>query len=107
MDSDGGVDTIQPQVNVSEVLAFIDKNRRDIYDLADGVDTKDPDLGNASGTALYFRYMGLDNDCAGLGASLLAAFQRMKRFIDVYFSLTGRVISLLRSWTWCSTLTCR
>lgn len=90
VDSDGGVDTIQPQVNVSEVLAFIDKNRRDIYDLADGVDTKDPDLGNASGTALYFRYMGLDNDCAGLGASLLAAFQRMKRFIDVYFSLTGK-----------------
>lgn len=90
VDSDGGVDTIQPQVNVSEVLAFIDKNRRDIYDLADGVDTKDPDLGNASGTALYFRYMGLDNDCAGLGASLKEAFQRMKRFIDVYFALTGK-----------------
>lgn len=90
VDSDGGVDTIQPQVNVSEVLAFIDKQRRDIYDLADGVDTKDPDLGNASGVALNFRYMGLDNDCAGLGASLKAAFQRMKKFIDVYFALTGK-----------------
>lgn len=90
VDSDGGVDTIQPQINVSEVLAFIDKNRRDIYDLADGVDTKDPDLGNASGTALYFRYMGLDNDCAGLGAALKAAFRRMKRFADVYFALIGK-----------------
>ncbi len=90
VDSDGGVDTIQPTVDVPGALAFIDKQRRDIYDLADGVDTKDPDLGNASGTALYFRYMGLDNDCAGLGTGLKAAFQRMKRFIDVYFSLTDK-----------------
>ena len=90
VDSDGGVDTIQPQIDVSAVLSFIDKQRRDVYDLADGVDTKDPDLGNASGTALYFRYMGLDNDCAALGTALKAAFQRMKRFIDVYFSVTGR-----------------
>jgi SPP1 family phage portal protein len=90
VDSDGGVDTIQPNVDVSAVLSFIDKQRRDIYDLADGVDTKDPDLGNASGTALYFRYMGLDNDCAALGASLKAAFQRMKSFIDVYFALMGK-----------------
>lgn len=90
VDSDGGVDTIQPNIDVSAVLAYIDKQRRDIYDLADGVDTKDPDLGNASGAALHFRYMGLDNDCAALGASLKAAIQRMKRFIDVYFSLMGK-----------------
>lgn len=90
VDSDGGVDTIKPSVDVSEVLAFIDKQRRDIYDLADSVDTKDPELGNASGTALYFRYMGLDNDCAGLGTGLKSAFQRMKLFIDAFFSLTGK-----------------
>lgn len=90
VDSDGGVDTIQPSIDVSAVLAYIDKQRRDIYDLADGVDTKDPDLGNASGVALYFRYMGLDNDCAALGTSLKAAFLRVKLFADVYFSIIGK-----------------
>ena len=90
VDGDGGVDTIQPQVDVSAVLAFIDKQRRDIYDFADGVDTKDPDLGNASGTALMFRYMGLDNDCAALGAGLKAAFRRIKIFADAYFQIIGR-----------------
>ncbi len=90
VDGDGGVDTIQPQVDVSAVLSFIDKNRRDIYDFANGVDTKDPDLGNASGTALQFRYMSLDNDCAKLGSALSAAFERIKQFADVYFSIIGK-----------------
>lgn len=90
VDSDGGVDTIQPAVDVSAVLSFVDKQRRDIYDLADAVDTKDPDLGNASGTALNFRYMGLDNDCAALGNGLKAAFRRMKTFIDAYFAVMGK-----------------
>ena len=90
VNGDGGVDTIQPQVDVSSVLAFIDKNRRDIYDFGNGVDTKDPDLGNASGTALLFRYMSLDNDCAALGMGLKAAFQRIKLFADAYFQIIGK-----------------
>ncbi len=90
VNGDGGVDTIQPQVDVASVLSFVDKNRRDIYDFANGVDTKDPDLGNASGTALLFRYMSLDNDCAALGAELKAAFGRIKLFADAYFQLCGK-----------------
>ncbi len=87
VDSDGGVDTISPSVEVASVLSFLDKQRRDIYDLAAGVDTKDPDLGNASGTSLYFRYMGLDNDCAALGTSLKLALMSAKTFIDTYLQL--------------------
>lgn len=90
VDGDGGVDTIQPQADVSAVLAYIDKQRRDIYDLANGVDTKDPDLGNASGTALQFRYMSLDNDCAKLGASLSESFQQIKLFADTFFQIIGK-----------------
>ncbi len=90
VNGDGGVDTIQPKIDVSGVLAYIDKNRRDIYDFGNGVDTKDPDLGNASGTALLFRYMSLDNDCAALGAELKSAFQRMKIFADAYFNIIGK-----------------
>lgn len=88
--SDGGVEKLQPEVDVSGVLSYLDKQRRDIYDYAAGVDTKDPDLGNASGTALMFRYMGLDNDCADLGAEMQAAFERLKAFADTYFQLIGK-----------------
>jgi SPP1 family phage portal protein len=54
------------------------------------VDTKDPDLGNASGTAINFRYMDLDADCESLGTELKDTFQRLKLFIDVYLQLTGK-----------------
>lgn len=90
VDGDGGVDTIQPQVDVAAVLSYVDKQRRDIYDFANGVDTKDPDLGNASGTALQFRYMSLDNDCAKLGSALCEAFLRVKLFADTYFQIMGK-----------------
>lgn len=90
VDGDGGVDTIQPQVDVSAELAFIDKQRRDIYDFANGVDTKDPDLGNASGTALQFRYMSLDNDCAKLGTALSESFQQIKLFADAFFRIAEK-----------------
>lgn len=90
VDGDGGVDTIQPQVDVAAELSFIDKQRRDIYDFANGVDTKDPDLGNASGTALQFRYMSLDNDCAKLGTALSESFQQIKLFADTFFQIVGK-----------------
>ena len=87
VNSDGGVDKLQPEIDISGVMSFIDKQRRDIFAYANGVDTKDPELGNASGTALLFRYMGLDNDCAALGAELQSTFQRLKIFADTYFQI--------------------
>ena len=71
------------------VLSFLDKQRRDLYDFASAVDTKDPDLGNASGKAIGFRYMDLDADCADLGAELQAAFLRMKPFLDTWLQMKG------------------
>ena len=71
-------------------MAFLDNERRDIYDYAAAVDTKDPDLGNASGTAINFRYMDLDADCDSLGTELKDTFHRLKLFIDVYFQITGQ-----------------
>jgi len=88
--SDGGVDKLQADLNIDAVMAFLDKQRRDVFDFASAVDTKDPDLGNASGTAINFRYMDLDADCDALGTELKETFQRLKLFIDVYFQLTGK-----------------
>lgn len=90
VDGDGGVDKLQADLNIDAVMKFLDNERRDIYDFAAAVDTKDPDLGNASGTAINFRYMDLDADCDSLGAELQDTFHRLKLFIDVYFQITGK-----------------
>lgn len=88
--TDGGVDKLQADLNIDAVMAFLDKQRRDVFDFASAVDTKDPNLGNASGTAINFRYMDLDADCVSLGNELKDTFQRLKLFIDVYLQLTGK-----------------
>lgn len=90
VETDGGVDKLQADLNIEAVLSFLENERRDLYDFASAVDTKDPELGNASGTAINFRYMDLDADCDALGNELQDAFQRMKLFIDVYLQLTGK-----------------
>lgn len=88
--TDGGVDKLQADLNIDAVMAFLDKQRRDVYDFAAAVDTKDPDLGNASGTAINFRYMDLSSDCDSLATELKDTFQRLKLFIDVYLQIAGQ-----------------
>lgn len=88
--NDGGVDKIEPTVDVASVLSFLDTNRRDLFDLAAAVDTKDPDLGNASGTAINFRYMDLDAECNDIAAELQTTFEHIKVFVDFYLQITGR-----------------
>ena len=90
LDADGGVDTLSPQVDTANVLAYLDAARRELYDAASAVDTRDPELGTASGTALLFRYMDLDGDCADLAAGISALFRRLKVYLDAYFKLSGR-----------------
>lgn len=90
VDGDGGVDKLQADINVDAVMRFLEKNRRDIFDFASAVDTKDPNLGSASGTAINFRYMDLDIDCAALAAELQDTFVQMKVFFDVYFQVAGK-----------------
>lgn len=90
VEGDGGVDKLQAELNIEAVLSFLEEDRRDLYDYASGVDTRDHELGNASGTALFFRYMDLDSDCAELGAALGDTFRQMKPFLDTWFQLTGK-----------------
>ena len=74
---------------MNAVNALLDRHRRDLYDLARSVDTQDPNLGDASGQALKFRYADLDMDCNDLEAEFQAMFLRMKPFLDAYFRLKG------------------
>lgn len=89
VEGDGGVDTLQAQLDMNAVNALLDRHRRDLYDLARSVDTQDPNLGDASGQALKFRYADLDMDCNDLEAEFQAMFLRMKPFLDAYFRLKG------------------
>lgn len=89
-DGDGGVDKLQADLNIDAVMAHLDKLQRDMYAYASAVDTKDPELGNASGTAINFRYMDLDTDCEALANELKETFQRLKIFIDIYLQATGQ-----------------
>lgn len=90
VDTDGGVDKLNAEIDIDAVMKFLDAQRRDLYDYGSGVDVKDPDLGNASGTAINFRYMDLDADCRALGAELKVSLQRAKLFIDFYLQATGK-----------------
>lgn len=90
VEAEGGVDKLQADLNIDAVMAFLDKQRRDVFDFASAVDTKDPDLGNASGTAINFRYMDLDADCDSLGNELKDTFHRLKLFIDVYLQIMSK-----------------
>lgn len=90
VEADGGVDTVTPQLDMNAVSALLDRHRRDLYDLARSVDTQDPDLGNASGQALKFRYADLDMDCNELETEFRAMFGRMKPFLDTWFRLIGQ-----------------
>ena len=90
VEGDGGVDKLEPTLNIDAVMAFLEKNRRDLFDYGSGVDTKDPNLGSASGTAINFRYMDLDTDCTALGAELQGAFENMKVFLDAALAIAGK-----------------
>ena len=90
VDGDGGVEKLQADLNIDAVMKFLDNERRDLFDFAAAVDTKDPDLGNASGTAINFRYMDLDADCMSLGTEMQGAFRQLKPFIDTALQLSGK-----------------
>ena len=89
VDADGGVDKLQADLNIESILAFLDKQRKDCFDYGSGVDTKDTDLGNASGRAINFRYADLTSDCEGIAEELNCMFERLKIFIDFYFLIKG------------------
>lgn len=89
VDSDGGVDKLTTELNIDAVNSTLETRKHDLYDYACAVDTKDPNLGNASGAALNFRYADLINDCEALATEFKEMFSRLKLFLDVYFQIMG------------------
>ena len=88
---DGGVDKLAADLNIDAVAQLLDRHRRDLYDYARSVDTQDPNLGDASGQALKFRYADLDMDVNDLEQEFRSAFGRLRKFWDEWAELSDRL----------------
>ena len=85
------MDKLAADLNIDAVTQLLDRHRRDLYDYARSVDTQDPNLGDASGQALKFRYADLDMDVNDLEQEFRSAFGRLRKFWDEWAELSGRL----------------
>lgn len=86
VDEGGGVDKLQPEIDVAGVLSFLDKQRQDLYEFSAGVDTRELGGSSESAKAISFRYMDLDGDCRDLAGAMDAMVVHLKPFIDTWLS---------------------
>ena len=90
---DGGVDTLNPAIDIQAAKEHFEQLKRDINEFGQGV-TKDLDkFGSApSGIALKFLYSGLDLKCNHLEVEFKQAFEQLLYFINMYLSEIGQGI---------------
>lgn len=89
--SEGGVDVVNPQVDLSGYDSHFQQLKRDILEFGQGVNKNLEEIGDApSGIALKFLYSGLDLKCNKLEKSLKTAFRKLLEFVDVYLQISGR-----------------
>lgn len=85
----GGVDTLNPQMDIQAAKEHFEQLKRDINEFGGGV-TKDLDKfgSSPSGIALKFLYSGLDLKCNHLEVEFKMAFEQLLYFINIYLSET-------------------
>lgn len=87
---DGGVDTLEPKLDITASSDYLERLRRDIYAFGRGVDTRSERVSGAtSGVALKHEYTQLDLDCNQLESELQASFARLLAFVDAHLANTG------------------
>lgn len=89
--ADGGVDTLNPTIDIQAAKEHFEQLKRDINEFGQGV-SKDLDkFGSApSGIALKFLYSGLDLKCNHLEVEFKQAFEQLLYFINIYLSETSQ-----------------
>lgn len=86
---DGGVDTINLNINVEASEKHLDRLRKDIYEFGRGVDTQAEYFGgDKSGVALKFLYADLDMDCNIIETEFQASLEQLRWFIDQHIANT-------------------
>ncbi len=85
----GGLDIKAHPVHTDSMLAHLQQDRKDLYEIGRGVDTQNESFGTASGVAMKFLYADLDLDCAGIESAFAAGFEQMVYFVSLFAGLMG------------------
>lgn len=89
----GSIEKLNTAIDTKAIEAQLSRIRKDIYESGQGVDVQDQNVGNPSGTALKYRFAGLDNDCMGMEVELVSSLTLMLDFIIADLILKGKIKS--------------
>jgi SPP1 family phage portal protein len=86
-DKEGGVDTLNPTMDITAAKEHFEQLKRDINEFGQGVNKDLDKFGSApSGVALKFLYSGLDLKCNKLETEFRMAFENLLYFVNVYLA---------------------
>lgn len=84
---DGGVDVLNPTMDVEAMKVHFEQLKRDINECGQGVNKDLDKFGSSpSGIALKFLYSGIDLKCNSLEVLFKKAFKELLYFINIYLS---------------------
>lgn len=91
VDEDGGVDTLNPKIDIEAAAKHFEQLIKDIYRFGQAVDKGQDKLGNSpSGIALKFIYSGLDLKCNKLEDAFKWSFEQLLYFVNKYLEITKK-----------------
>jgi SPP1 family phage portal protein len=86
---EGGVDTLELELNPEALEKHLDRLRKDIYEFGRGVDTQSEKIGSSpSGIALRFLYSDLDMDANDIENEFQAALEQLLWFVNQHIANT-------------------
>jgi len=86
----GGVDTLDLDLNTEAAEKHLDRLRKDIYEFGRGVDTQSERFGgDKSGIALRFLYADLDMDANIMETEFQASLEQLLWFVNAHLANTG------------------
>ncbi|MGD9678417.1 MAG: phage portal protein [Vulcanibacillus sp.] len=87
---EGGVDTLNLEIDTEAFKTHMEMNRKDIYEFGRGIDTQSDKFGNSpSGIALKFLYADLDMDANIIETEYQASLEQLLWFIDQHLANSG------------------
>ena len=88
VDEDGGVETINSQINIDAVEKHLDRLKKDFYQFGQGVDINTDRFGNSpSGVALEFLYSNLKLKVNNTERKFKSSFKRVFYFVCKYLEI--------------------
>lgn len=91
VDDDGGVDTLNPTLDITAAKEHYEQLKRDIIEFGQGTNKDLDKFGSSpSGIALKFLYSGLDLKCNHLETEFKRGFKELMYFVNVFLAETGQ-----------------